>query len=169
MPSRLFGAGDPEKPKIGLSHLRIFLVASSPWVNRGRAMKVQYFGDVNDYCKFALLRLLAKAGGFNIGVCWMLTVMMVNSAPSRRREDPFNLRTAISTASIDAGARPFRPALFEHVKKALPVETYGTERTRRAAKTRPASRRVTDAPSYPFFHALAHGTAVAALQAYIGD
>ena len=36
-------------------------------------MKVQYFGDVNDYSEFALLRLLAKVGGFSIGVCWMLT------------------------------------------------------------------------------------------------
>jgi hypothetical protein len=35
-------------------------------------MKVQYFGDVNDYRKFALLRLLASKGGFKIGVCWML-------------------------------------------------------------------------------------------------
>ena len=34
-------------------------------------MKVQYFGDVNDYRKFALLRLLADK--FKIGVCWMLT------------------------------------------------------------------------------------------------
>ena len=36
-------------------------------------MKAQYFGDVNDYRKFALLRLLAQVGGFLIGVCWMLT------------------------------------------------------------------------------------------------
>jgi hypothetical protein len=36
-------------------------------------MKVQYFGDVNDYRKFALLRLLAKEGGFKLGVCWMMT------------------------------------------------------------------------------------------------
>jgi hypothetical protein len=36
-------------------------------------VKVQYFGDVNDYRKFALLRLLAEVGGFEIGVCWMLT------------------------------------------------------------------------------------------------
>ena len=36
-------------------------------------MKVQYLGDVNDYCKFALLRLLARTGSFKIGVCWMLT------------------------------------------------------------------------------------------------
>ena len=36
-------------------------------------MKAQYFGDVNDYRKYALLRLLAKSGEFKIGVCWMLT------------------------------------------------------------------------------------------------
>jgi hypothetical protein len=36
-------------------------------------MKVQYFGDVNDYRKFALLRLLAQEGGFKLGVCWMMT------------------------------------------------------------------------------------------------
>jgi hypothetical protein len=36
-------------------------------------VKVQYFGDVNDYRKYALLRLLAKSGQFKIGVCWMVT------------------------------------------------------------------------------------------------
>jgi hypothetical protein len=36
-------------------------------------VKVQYFGDVNDYRKFALLRLLSRVGQFKIGVCWMLT------------------------------------------------------------------------------------------------
>jgi hypothetical protein len=35
-------------------------------------VKVQYLGDVNDYRKYALLRLLAGAG-FKIGVNWMLT------------------------------------------------------------------------------------------------
>ena len=33
-------------------------------------MKVQYFGDVNDYRKFALLKALSGKG-FTIGVCWM--------------------------------------------------------------------------------------------------
>ena len=32
-------------------------------------MKVQYFGDVNDYRKFALLKALSGKG-FKIGVCW---------------------------------------------------------------------------------------------------
>ena len=33
-------------------------------------MKVQYFDDVNDYRKFALLKALSGKG-FTIGVCWM--------------------------------------------------------------------------------------------------
>ncbi len=35
-------------------------------------MKDQYFGDVNDYCKYRLLRSLTRAG-LSLGVCWMLT------------------------------------------------------------------------------------------------
>ncbi len=36
-------------------------------------MKNQYFGDVNDYRKYGLLRALSANGGLRIGVCWMLT------------------------------------------------------------------------------------------------
>jgi hypothetical protein len=37
-------------------------------------MKNQYFGDVNDYRKYGLLRSLTTNGAnFNVGVCWMLT------------------------------------------------------------------------------------------------
>ena len=35
-------------------------------------MKHQYFGDINDYLKYGLLRCFAE-GGFRVGVCWMLT------------------------------------------------------------------------------------------------
>lgn len=35
-------------------------------------VKNQYFGDVNDYRKYGLLRCLAAAG-LRMGVCWMLT------------------------------------------------------------------------------------------------
>ena len=35
-------------------------------------MKTQYFGDINDFHKYRLLRGLAKAG-LKLGVCWMLT------------------------------------------------------------------------------------------------
>jgi hypothetical protein len=36
-------------------------------------MKNQYFGDVNDYRKYGLLRELASDGALRIGFCWMLT------------------------------------------------------------------------------------------------
>lgn len=36
-------------------------------------MKNQYFGDVNDYKKYALLRLLSNDGELKIAICWMLT------------------------------------------------------------------------------------------------
>jgi hypothetical protein len=36
-------------------------------------MKNQYFGDLNDYHKYGLLRILSGAGEICTGVCWMLT------------------------------------------------------------------------------------------------
>jgi hypothetical protein len=36
-------------------------------------MKHQYFGNINDYRKFGLLRALSVASGLPIGVCWLLT------------------------------------------------------------------------------------------------
>ncbi len=36
-------------------------------------MKNQYFGDINDYRKYGLLRLLSDRGKINTAVCWMLT------------------------------------------------------------------------------------------------
>ncbi len=36
-------------------------------------MKNQYFGAINDYRKYGLLRILSGAGEVSTGVCWMLT------------------------------------------------------------------------------------------------
>ena len=36
-------------------------------------MKNQYFGDINDYRKYELLRILTNGGGIKTAVCWMLT------------------------------------------------------------------------------------------------
>jgi len=36
-------------------------------------MKNQYFGDINDYRKYGLLRTLINGGGIKTAVCWMLT------------------------------------------------------------------------------------------------
>ena len=36
-------------------------------------MKDQYFGDVNDYRKYGLLRLLGSVTRLPVGICWLLT------------------------------------------------------------------------------------------------
>lgn len=36
-------------------------------------MKNQYFGDVNDYRKYSLLRHLEQSTGLSLALCWMLT------------------------------------------------------------------------------------------------
>jgi hypothetical protein len=72
-------------------------------------MKIQYFGDVNDYQKFALLRLLAMEGGFKIGVCWMLT------EPDNKLEG--NNR---SYAHYPEKWRRFDPALFDALSAVPP-------------------------------------------------
>lgn len=36
-------------------------------------MKHQYFGDVNDYRKYGLLRCIQRESGLRLAVCWMLT------------------------------------------------------------------------------------------------
>lgn len=36
-------------------------------------MKDQYFGDINDYRKYGLLRTIIRVGGFRVLVAWMLT------------------------------------------------------------------------------------------------
>ena len=35
-------------------------------------MKNQYFGDINDYRKYGLLRILISGGGIKTIVCWVL-------------------------------------------------------------------------------------------------
>jgi hypothetical protein len=46
-------------------------------------MKDQYFGDVNDYRKYGLLRVLSSVTRLPIGVCWLLT------APDSRSDGEF--------------------------------------------------------------------------------
>src|SRR5258707_11225880 len=36
-------------------------------------MKDQYFGDINDFRKYGLLRLLCVSDRLRLGVCWILT------------------------------------------------------------------------------------------------
>ncbi|MCI4356209.1 MAG: hypothetical protein L3K18_03560 [Thermoplasmata archaeon] len=57
-------------------------------------MKNQYFGDVNDYKKYGLLRQLGKEGARELAVCWALTNDDGRSDGSRIRylEDPATWR-----------------------------------------------------------------------------
>ena len=48
-------------------------------------MKNQYFGDVNDYKKYGLLRYLGRSGRSNLAVCWSLTEDDSRSDGSRVR------------------------------------------------------------------------------------
>jgi hypothetical protein len=76
-------------------------------------MKVQYFGDVNDYRKFALLRLLSQVGQFKIGVCWMLTEDDASGQGDRRSylKQPEKWR-AYDPATFDALAKaPAAPTI----------------------------------------------------------
>jgi len=42
-------------------------------VKEESTMKDQYFGDINDYRKYGLLRAIIRASGFRLLVAWMLT------------------------------------------------------------------------------------------------
>jgi hypothetical protein len=70
-------------------------------------MKEQYVGDISDYRKYALLRVLASGGQNRIGVCWMLT-------PSDHPSDG-KLRQYLEKPEVHRG---FDPELFDHLRQA---------------------------------------------------
>jgi len=70
-------------------------------------MKNQYFGDVNDYLKYGLLRCFSEAG-LRIGVCWMLT-------PDDGRSDGGK----IGYLSKPERWRCYDPTLFDSLSKAV--------------------------------------------------
>ena len=71
-------------------------------------MKDQYFGDINDYRKYGLLRILSDNGSLRVGVCWMLT------APDNRTDGKF-----IDYIEIEHKFRAYDSALFDSLKKCL--------------------------------------------------
>ena len=68
-------------------------------------MKHQYFGDVNDYVKYGLLRVLGAESGVSVGVAWMLT-------PDDARPD--SSRTAYLK---DPAWRAHDPDLFDRLAR----------------------------------------------------
>ena len=71
-------------------------------------MKSQYVGDINDYRKYGLLRLLTRGGEINTTVCWMLT-------PNDGRGDG----TRIGYLSQLEEWRDVDPQLFDHLGVAV--------------------------------------------------
>ena len=69
-------------------------------------MKNQYFGDVNDYRKYGLLRLLTGQGGLSAAICWMLT-------PDDGRSDG----RFTEYLQQPERWRPYDPALFDTLRE----------------------------------------------------
>ena len=73
-------------------------------------MKDQYFGDINDYLKYGILRCLAEAG-WKLGVVWMLT-------PDDGRSDG----NKIKYLEPSTGWRRHDPALFDKLDQVVRVQ-----------------------------------------------
>jgi hypothetical protein len=70
-------------------------------------MKNQYFGDINDYLKYGLLRCFAESG-LRIGVCWMRTV-----------DDGRSDGSKIKYLSTPEQWRSYDPILFDDLAEAI--------------------------------------------------
>lgn len=68
-------------------------------------MKDQYFGDINDYRNYGLLRLLCGPGALSLGIVWMLT------APDGRRDGQ-----RIGYLNQPDRYRHFDPPLFDALR-----------------------------------------------------
>ncbi len=69
-------------------------------------VKNQYFGDINDYRKYGLLRLLSVHGEIKTALCWMLTAddSRTDGRLTKYLEQP-------------AKWRKFDPPLFDHLRE----------------------------------------------------
>lgn len=76
-------------------------------------MKNKYFGDINDYRKYGLIRLLSDHGRFGTGICWMLT------ADDLRKD---GLRTAYLEERYWQKWRRFDAELFDALYQAVMVD-----------------------------------------------
>lgn len=81
-------------------------------------MKDQYFGDVNDFRKYGLLRLLSLPDRLRLGVCWMLT------GPDGRTDGKF-----LNYLDHPKEYRHRDPELFDWLKQVV-----GVEQDRRTAR-----------------------------------
>jgi len=73
-------------------------------------MKNQYFGDINDYRKYGLLRILAGED-LNIGICWMLTP-----------DDDGTDGASVQYLDESGKWRHYDPRLFDYLRQCVKVE-----------------------------------------------
>jgi hypothetical protein len=90
-------------------------------------MKDQYFGDINDYHKYGLLRILTGNGALRLAVCWMLT------PPDGRGDGRFT--RYLSAPEI---WRDYDPELFDALRHH--VLERGSREVRHAARLLPNAR-----------------------------
>ena len=71
-------------------------------------MKNQYFGDINDYRKYGILRTLQTGSGLPLSICWMLTPDD-GGADGRK----------VAYLNDSDRWRGFDPEVFDHLQRAL--------------------------------------------------
>ncbi|MFN7878225.1 MAG: hypothetical protein ACK5PB_23100 [Pirellula sp.] len=86
-------------------------------------MKNQNFGNIDDYRKYGILRLLGGAGDIRIGVCWMLTA--ADNFPDASK-------TEYLQDTLENAFRPFDPLLYDYLKRL--IHKHETEITSRNVK-----------------------------------
>jgi hypothetical protein len=79
-----------------------------PYFRRSVKLKNQYFGDINDYRKYGLLRALGFVTGLQVGICWTLT-------PDEGGSDG-EFRRYLEEPSL---WRKHDPELYDHLRKLL--------------------------------------------------
>ena len=92
-------------------------------------MKNQYFGDINDYRKYGLLRLLTDCGEIKTAVCWMLTP-----------DDGLGDGGFTSYLEQPDKWRPFDPLLFDHLREMVQTRNLRDVRAAETSAALPSCR-----------------------------
>jgi len=92
-------------------------------------LKNQYFGDINDYGKYGLLRILTNGGEIKTAVCWMLT-------PDDSRGDGGFIDYL---EEVDKW-RHFDPLLFDHLRELVQTQNLRDVRGAEASAVLPSCR-----------------------------
>lgn len=96
-------------------------------------MKNQYFGDINDYRKYGLLRILSGKGTTRTGVCWMLTL------DDGRTDGRF-----VQYLEDPEKWRKYDPDLFDTLKRSLKTHPGRNVREAETANIIPSAEYFTD-------------------------